>query len=49
MAMRTKIKLIVFFTMLEKVGGDFCVKETHAVPYNDKEFKSIKKMKEYVR
>ena len=48
MAMRTKIKLIVFFYDVGKSGGDFCVKETHAVPYNDKEFKR-EKMNEYVR
>ena len=49
MAMKTKIKFVVFFYDVGKSGGDFCIKETFAVPYNDADFKSLKKTKEYVR
>ena len=49
MAEKTKIKFVVFFYDIGKSGNDFTVKETHAVPYNDQDFKTLKKMKEYVR
>ena len=43
------VAVVAFFYDVGKSGGDFLLKENYRVPYKEDEFKTLKRMKEYVR